>query len=43
MATKIMIIRHGEKPSTNGSVHGVDENGSHDADGHCHIEGVGAF
>ncbi|MCU1291717.1 MAG: hypothetical protein JWP08_567 [Bryobacterales bacterium] len=32
MATKIMIIRHGEKPSDDGSVHGVDENGSHDPD-----------
>lgn len=30
MATKIMMIRHGEKPSNDGSVHGVDENGSHD-------------
>ena len=32
MATKIMIIRHGEKPSDNGSVHGVDESGAHDPD-----------
>jgi hypothetical protein len=30
MAAKIMIIRHGEKPSDDGSVHGVDENGTHD-------------
>jgi broad specificity phosphatase PhoE len=30
MATKIMIIRHGEKPSDDGSIRGVDENGAHD-------------
>lgn len=30
MATKIMLIRHGEKPSDDGSIHGVDENGAHD-------------
>jgi broad specificity phosphatase PhoE len=30
VATKIMFIRHGEKPDDNGSVRGVDENGTHD-------------
>jgi hypothetical protein len=30
MAKKIMIIRHAEKPSNNGSVHGVDKSGAHD-------------
>src|SRR5436305_1233268 len=30
MATKIMIIRHGEKPSDDASIHGVDQNGQHD-------------
>jgi broad specificity phosphatase PhoE len=30
MATKIMIIRHAEKPSDDGSIRGVDENGAHD-------------
>src|SRR3954469_20913317 len=30
MATKIMLVRHAEKPSDNGSVRGVDENGSRD-------------
>lgn len=30
MATKIMIIRHGEKPSDDGSIRGVDQHGSHD-------------
>ncbi len=32
MAAKIMIIRHGEKPSDDGSIHGVDQNGGHDSD-----------
>ena len=32
MATKIMIIRHGEKPSDDGSIHGVDPHGGHDPD-----------
>jgi broad specificity phosphatase PhoE len=32
MAAKIMIIRHGEKPTEDGRVHGVDESGSHDSD-----------
>lgn len=32
MATKVMIIRHGEKPNDNGSVHGVNERGDHDQD-----------
>lgn len=31
MPTKIMIIRHGEKPADNDSVRGVDESGSHDS------------
>src|SRR5690348_6350438 len=30
MATKIMLIRHGEKPSDDGSIRGVDQNGDHD-------------
>jgi broad specificity phosphatase PhoE len=30
VATKIMFIRHGEKPDDNGSVRAVDENGAHD-------------
>jgi hypothetical protein len=30
MATKIMIIRHGEKPSDDGFIHGVDQHGNHD-------------
>jgi broad specificity phosphatase PhoE len=30
MASRIMIIRHGEKPSDDGSIHGVDQHGSHD-------------
>lgn len=30
MATKIMIIRHGEKPSDDGSIRGVDQHGGHD-------------
>jgi hypothetical protein len=30
MANKIMIIRHAEKPSDDGSIHGVDQNGNHD-------------
>lgn len=32
MATKIMIIRHAEKPSDDGKIRGVDENGSPDPD-----------
>jgi len=32
MATKIMIIRHGEKPSDDGSIRGVDQHGGHDPD-----------
>jgi broad specificity phosphatase PhoE len=32
MATKIMIIRHAEKPSDDDSVQGVEENGAHDPD-----------
>jgi broad specificity phosphatase PhoE len=32
MASKIMLIRHGEKPTDDGRVHGVDEKGSHDPD-----------
>jgi broad specificity phosphatase PhoE len=32
MATKIMIVRHGEKPSDDGSIHGVNQNGDHDSD-----------
>jgi broad specificity phosphatase PhoE len=32
MATKVMIIRHGEKPNDNGSIHGVNEKGDHDPD-----------
>jgi hypothetical protein len=30
MPTKIMIIRHGEKPSDDGAIRGVSEDGSHD-------------
>jgi hypothetical protein len=30
MANKIMIIRHGEKPSDDGSIRGVDQHGGHD-------------
>ncbi len=32
MATKIMIIRHGEKPTDNDDVKGVAEDGRHDPD-----------
>ena len=31
MASKIMIIRHGEKPSDDGHIRGVDQHGSHDS------------
>src|SRR5689334_23847602 len=32
MADKIMIVRHGEKPSDDKSIHGVTEAGDHDPD-----------
>ena len=32
MATKIMIVRHGEKPDKRDSIHGVDPQGKHDKD-----------
>jgi broad specificity phosphatase PhoE len=32
MATKVMLIRHAEKPTDDGRIHGVDESGSHDSD-----------
>jgi hypothetical protein len=32
VATKIMIIRHAEKPADDHSIHGVSENGEHDPD-----------
>lgn len=32
MATKVMIIRHAEKPNDDASIHGVDESGNHDPD-----------
>jgi|SRR5882762_1532960 len=32
MATTIMIVRHGEKPSDDDSIRGVSETGAHDAD-----------
>jgi hypothetical protein len=30
MATKIMLIRHGEKPDKSESIHGIDSKGKHD-------------
>jgi hypothetical protein len=32
MATKVMLIRHAEKPNDDGRIHGVDEKGAHDSD-----------
>lgn len=32
MARKVMLIRHGEKPDKDGSVHGISEKGLHDPD-----------
>jgi hypothetical protein len=30
MATKIMLVRHGEKPDKSASIHGIDPKGQHD-------------
>jgi len=30
MATKIMLVRHGEKPDKHDSIHGIDSKGEHD-------------